>query len=284
MQTPILPVLDLMHRQIVRGIAGRRDEYRPIISQWTASAEPLTVARALRSHFGFHEFYLADLDAIRAGQPASDIYQQLQQDGFQLWIDAGLRTARDDTLLQMNVAFRKPLGSHREGEAPAEPFEPGSAGASPSQPANLTAYRLMQRSSSIVVGLESIVGPLELQRIAVNTGVERTVFSLDLKAGQPLGNLDGWPGQRTIDILQHTIETLGIRRVIVLDLANVGVGEGVSTEALCIHVKRAWPHVQLTAGGGVRGIEDVNRLVNLGVDRVLVASALHDGRITREML
>jgi phosphoribosylformimino-5-aminoimidazole carboxamide ribotide isomerase len=243
MQTPILPVLDLMHRQIVRGIAGQRDEYRPIVSQWVDNAEPLAVARALRAQFGFDEFYLADLDAIRTGQPASDIYEQLKQDGFRLWIDSGLRTARDDAFAALQAT----------------------------------------NATSIVVGLESITGPNELQQMAEQAGVGRTVFSLDLKAGEPLGPLDDWPGRRAIDIVQHAIEALGVRRVIVLDLANVGVGNGVGTEALCIEVKRAWPQVELTAGGGVRGIDDVKRLVDLGVDRVLVASALHDGRIPRDL-
>jgi phosphoribosylformimino-5-aminoimidazole carboxamide ribotide isomerase len=47
-------------------------------------------------------------------------------------------------------------------------------------------------------------------------------------------------------------------------------------------LKQTYPNLQLTAGGGVRGMEDVRRLHALGVDRVLVASALHDGRITPE--
>lgn len=241
---PILPVLDLMHGQVVRGIAGRRDEYRPIVSKLVDSAEPLAVARAFRDQFGFHEFYLADLDAIRDEKPAGEIYRQLQHDGFRLWIDAGLHTAADDILTVLRS----------------------------------------ENVASVVVGLESVAGPNEMQRIARQTGVERTVFSLDLKAGQPLGRVDLWPGGIAIDIVRHAIEVMQIQRVIVLDLANVGVGGGVGTQELCMHIKREWPHVQLTAGGGVRGMDDVKRLTDIGVDRVLVASALHDGRITKEML
>ena len=59
-----------------------------------------------------------------------------------------------------------------------------------------------------------------------------------------------------------------------------GVSGGIGTEELCARLKRTYPEVQITAGGGVRGIDDVRRLVEIGVDRVLVASALHDGRIT----
>ena len=241
MQTAILPVLDLMGGQIVRGIAGRRAEYRPIVSKLIDSAEPLAVARAIRDQFGFREFYLADLDAIRDAKPALDIYSQLHRDGFQLWLDAGIRSANDDILLEATIA-------------------------------------------SIVVGSESIAGPDEVQDVIERISSHRMVFSLDLKAGQPLGCVDRWPAAEPAAIIRHAIETLGVRRVIVLDLANVGVGAGVSTEELCKQMKHDWPDVQLTAGGGVRGIEDVQRLLDIGVDRVLVASALHDGRITRAML
>src|SRR3981081_3031740 len=97
----ILPVLDLMKGQVVRGIGGRREEYRPIVSKLVDFAEPLTVARAFRDPFGFTEFSLADLDAIQHDCPAFDVYARLQREGFQLWIDAGIRTHQDDALTRL---------------------------------------------------------------------------------------------------------------------------------------------------------------------------------------
>src|SRR5215470_8940340 len=94
----ILPVLDMMNGQIVRGVAGRREEYRPIVSKLIDSAEPLAVARAFRDQFGFTEFYLADLDAIQSGQAALDVYRCLQAEEFRLWIDAGIHTSQDEIL------------------------------------------------------------------------------------------------------------------------------------------------------------------------------------------
>jgi len=41
-----------------------------------------------------------------------------------------------------------------------------------------------------------------------------------------------------------------------------------------------FPGVEISAGGGVRGVEDLSRLRDGGVQNVLVASALHDGRLT----
>jgi phosphoribosylformimino-5-aminoimidazole carboxamide ribotide isomerase len=75
---------------------------------------------------------------------------------------------------------------------------------------------------------------------------------------------------------------LGVRRVLILDLARVGVGEGTGTEALCARVTATFPHVEVSAGGGVRGIDELHRLHQSGVQNVLVASALHDGRLTAE--
>src|SRR6185295_13037201 len=56
----------------------------------TASAQPLDVARAFRTHFGLSEIYLADLNAIAGEQPAFQVYDALQGDGFRLWVDAGI--------------------------------------------------------------------------------------------------------------------------------------------------------------------------------------------------
>ena len=236
----ILPVLDLMRGQIVRGIAGQRDAYRPIKSTLVQSPDPLAVAQAFRTQFGFNEFYLADLDAIQLGQPSPRVYQALQNDGFRLWIDAGLCTSQDATLASL----------------------------------------LEANAASIIVGSESVEGPDELQRIVQRAGVQRVVFSLDLKAGRPLGRADLWPQDDAWSIAEHAISALGIRRLIVLDLACVGVGAGIGTEALCVRLKEAFPALQLIAGGGVRHIDDVKHLLSIGVDCVLVASALHDGRLT----
>ena len=238
----ILPVLDLMGGQIVRGVAGRRDEYQPVISKLTPSTEPLDIARAFREHLGLTELYLADLDAIRGERPAIAAYHALQSDGFRLWVDAGLRTSRDISTKLLVVA----------------------------------------NVANIVIGLESVVGPDEVARIARRVGVDRAVFSLDMKEGQTLVENDAWPSREPFRIAEHAIVNLGIRRLIVLDLASVGMGQGVTTLDLCTRIKRQNPHVEVTVGGGVRGFDDLLLLCSAGVDNVLVASALHDGRLTCE--
>lgn len=233
----ILPVLDLMGGEVVRGVAGRRSEYRPVVSRLCASSRPADVARAFRAHFGLEELYLADLDAIAGGDPALTTYALLQADGFRLWIDAGVR--------ELNRV-------HLLAEAGVE---------------------------CVVIGLETAAGPDVLAE-ACGTLSEGVVFSLDLKAGAALGNAAPW-GTSEPEAMAAQAVALGVRRLIVLDLARVGVGDGTGTEDLCARLTAAHPGVEVIAGGGVRGAADLRRLRTCGVRTALVASALHGGRLTR---
>src|SRR5262245_15992385 len=91
----LIPVIDLSKGQVVRGVAGRRHDYRPVVSRLTSSTEPLAVAHAFRNHFGLTDLYLADLDAIAGAPAAFAVYDTLHADGFRLWLDAGIRRPED---------------------------------------------------------------------------------------------------------------------------------------------------------------------------------------------
>jgi phosphoribosylformimino-5-aminoimidazole carboxamide ribotide isomerase len=224
----VVPVLDVMGGVVVRGIGGRRSEYRPIVSRLIPSSQPLGVAEAFRELLDLNELYIADLDAIAGKPPALELFCTLRDRGFSLWVDAGLRFAVDaKPLLDVGV-------------------------------------------ERIIAGLETLAGPDELDALG-----DCAVFSLDLKAGRPLGwGDDSWQ-------VASTVIERGVRRLLVLDLAQVGEGRGTGTELLCKRLTSTYPKLELTAGGGVRGIDDLHRLRDCGVSAVLVASTLHDGRLTR---
>jgi phosphoribosylformimino-5-aminoimidazole carboxamide ribotide isomerase len=236
----VLPVLDLLNGIVVRGVAGRRAEYRPLQTLLTTSVQPLDVARALRAAFDFSTFYVADLDAILHHRPNWDAYRRLIDDGFRLLVDAGIETV-DESLSVRDCG--------------AEP----------------------------IVGLESCPGPRVLAEIcSANDGA--ITFSLDLLNGRPLltdnqsaDNATGW-NPDPCEIVRQSVEA-GVTRIIVLDLADVGTSSGGRTDELCRSLRAEFPGLRLTCGGGVRGIEDLRRLKSAGADSVLVASALHDGRL-----
>lgn len=235
----VIGVLDVLGGVVVRGIAGRRAEYRPIVSRLCPTPQPLAVARAFRDHFGIDECYLADLDAIGGAAPAVGIYDALRSDGFRLWVDAGVREVAS-------------------GE------------------------RLADVVDRLVVGLETVRGPQVVAALAGKFG-ERMTFSLDLQGGVPLGDRTDWPADDVLGIAAEAVR-LGVRRMIVLDLARVGVGSGTGTEPTCADLAARFPHLHVTAGGGVRSRADLLRLRDAGVSAVLVASVLHEGRLDRSAL
>jgi phosphoribosylformimino-5-aminoimidazole carboxamide ribotide isomerase len=90
----LIPVIDLKGGTVVHGVGGRRNEYRPIVSQMSPSPDPLDVARSFRDRCGLTDYYLADLDAIGGAEPALATYAAVRSLGCSLWVDAGLRHAR----------------------------------------------------------------------------------------------------------------------------------------------------------------------------------------------
>jgi phosphoribosylformimino-5-aminoimidazole carboxamide ribotide isomerase len=236
----VIPVVDLLASQVVRGVGGRRSEYRAIISRLAADAQPATVGRAFLS-LGFREAYLADLDAIGGREPAWRSYEELIGCGLSLVIDAGL-----NCIEQARAMSRWATSS-------------GAA-------------------VSIVAGLESSPDPDTLARMCVAVGSASLVFSLDLRAGVPITASPAWQGLTPEQVALAAIRA-GVRRMIVLDLTAVGMGQGAGTEPLCRTIRGLAPELELIAGGGVRGPADLRSLAAAGCDAALVASALHDGRL-----
>jgi phosphoribosylformimino-5-aminoimidazole carboxamide ribotide isomerase len=130
----------------------------------------------------------------------------------------------------------------------------------------------------VVAGLETLANLEELARLQKVVIPDRVVFSLDLRAGSPLG--------RSAELLREPLDLVaaarerGVRRMILLDIARVGMGRGIGTESLCREIKGRWPELELFVGGGVRGVDDICCAARAGASGVLVASALHNGRVT----
>jgi phosphoribosylformimino-5-aminoimidazole carboxamide ribotide isomerase len=238
----VIAVLDLLGGKVVRGVAGRRHEYRPIQSTLTRDTSPARVAAALVDALPIHDLYVADLDAIAGGEPNWDAYHALAALKVSLWIDAGTGDAvRCRSLSQFSAGKRS--------------------------------------TPRVVVGLESLDRPAALQETFAELGAERAVFSLDMKHGMPLCHPEAWNNATAESVAQQAVST-GFRRIIVLDLAHVGTGSGAATAALCRRLHAALPHVELISGGGVRCLADLHDLAEAGCSAALVASALHDGRLT----
>lgn len=218
-------------------MAGERAAYRPLVSRYASgSSDPVAIARGLREA-GASELYLADLDAItRRVAPNWELIDALDDLGLRLWVDAGVRDNSAAVVDQIDAGV-----------------------------------------AVVVVGLETVGGPGAVGRIIDRVGAEQVILSLDLRDGVPIiAPHADWRGDpRDEANLVAQAHEAGVQRVIRLDLARVGTGQGIDH----------FPPVDFAAGvewwagGGVRDRGDLQRLAALGYAGALVGSAVHDGVI-----
>ena len=238
----VIPVIDLKGGLVVRGVAGDRSRYRPVVSVLAADPSPGSIAAAFANALGVEEVYVADLDAIAGREPDWAAYEQIAAAGLRLWVDAGI----------------------------------GEAGRA-RQMAHWASTRVP--SAGLVVGFESVDDPAELPSIQAALNPDASMFSLDLRNGEPLTHSPVWRSATPREIADHAV-AVGFRRLLVLDLASVGVDRGPASAGLCRELRDAYSQIELLTGGGVRNVGDLRHLAASGCDAVLVASALHDGRLT----
>ncbi|MCH2126248.1 MAG: HisA/HisF-related TIM barrel protein [Pirellulaceae bacterium] len=237
----VIPVLDLLGGQVVRGVGGERATYQPIVSGLCAGSKPLDIATAFVRQLCLTRQYIADLDALGGATPNWDLYRELFQSTARFMIDAGIRDA--ETAQEW----------HR--------------------------FALSNASiEGVIVALESISKLSRLEKIFHQLGQRQAIFSLDMKGGKLFtGAADIWE-QSPIDVIEQVFN-IGFRRFIVLDLADVGMFGGTRVASLCQQIRTDYPEIELVSGGGLREASDLQRLADAGCDGALIASALHQGMI-----
>lgn len=242
----IIPVLDLAGGVAVHAQAGDRSRYAPLESGLAPGrvGDPVALLRAFHASLGIHECYVADLDAIQGGAIQRTLLRELAEfhTGFAgaLLVDAG-------TYL------------------PEGALELLSCGA-----------------SEVVVGLETLRAFADLTAIVKTVGQSHVVFSLDLRLGNPIlhGAMQDaqGPGPDALHLAEQAISA-GVSTLLLLDLGRVGTGCGVDLGML-ESLRRRLPNTRLLAGGGVLTRRDLERMRDAGCDGALVASAIHNGRLS----
>ena len=135
----------------------------------------------------------------------------------------------------------------------------------------------------VIVSSESLLDLNRLPILIDAVGQSKILFSVDLKAGRlKLADITR-EGCRPLELIRDVI-AYGVNQLIILDLSAVGTGKGIPTLSLCISVKQQWPDVRVVSGGGVHSPECLESAQQASLDGLLISSALHDGRLTREQL
>jgi len=236
----ILPVIDVRDGAVVRAVGGDRARYEALESELCPTGDPLPLAYALRERFACREVYVADLDALGGAEPNLELVKALVEIEILPWVDAGVRDAAD-------------------------------------------AMRLRQVGAAVVAASETSRGPAAWERVVRAVDPRRLAFSLDIRRGQAVAPHWNETDPRQVAAAAVTVaEQVGAdapARLFVIQLDRVGSCEGVGDDRLLEHLVRAFPGVAVYAGGGVRGVNDVRALDELGVAGVLVSTAIHAGRL-----
>jgi phosphoribosylformimino-5-aminoimidazole carboxamide ribotide isomerase len=130
--------------------------------------------------------------------------------------------------------------------------------------------------SKIIIGTETLE-KLDFVKEAVKLfGKNRVIVSLDLKGGKVVSR-DSYISEKSPVELAKTFQRMNVAQIIVLDLARVGMNKGLDLKIVKEILEQT--RVEMLTGGGVRDITDLEMLRSMGVSGVLVATALHNGRL-----
>jgi phosphoribosylformimino-5-aminoimidazole carboxamide ribotide isomerase len=135
--------------------------------------------------------------------------------------------------------------------------------------------------SKVIIGTETLPSASLVAEAVKLFGSEKVMVSLDLMGDRVISGFELGTLKDPMALLREFQEA-GVSQVIVLDLARVGSGEGVNVPFLREVLKKI--KVNVYVGGGVREIKDLMELKGVGVFGVLVATALHSGKISLKEL
>jgi phosphoribosylformimino-5-aminoimidazole carboxamide ribotide isomerase len=108
----VIPVIDTMHGTALHAVRGQRENYRPLKSVLSATADPVEVAIGLREQFGFDEMYIADLDGITKGAADLSLITRLCGiKGLSIIVDSGANTSEEAERLREAGVAKIVIGS-----------------------------------------------------------------------------------------------------------------------------------------------------------------------------
>ena len=140
---------------------------------------------------------------------------------------------------------------------------------------------LESQVSKVIIGTETLPSISLIAEAIRLFGSDRVVVSLDLMGERVISGFKLGALKDPVAFLREFQEA-GVSQVIVLDLARVGSGEGVNVPFLREVLRNMKANVYV--GGGIRDIKDLVELKGVGVFGVLIATALHSGKISPEGL
>ncbi|TFF89228.1 MAG: hypothetical protein EU549_01320 [Promethearchaeota archaeon] len=189
----IIPVVDILNEQVVQGVRGERDKYKPIKSKICDSANILEVVSKFVELFNFKEFYIADLDAITKDQEQFEYLENvLNIHDIKINIDAGISSiSRVKKILDYGID-NLIIGTE-----------------------TLTSMNL----------IDALTNQIDNQKLNI-------IISIDMYQGKILTKCDDLRDLSIVNVVKK-FEKFGIEEFIILDLSRVGSRVGGISNIVC---------------------------------------------------
>ncbi len=132
----------------------------------------------------------------------------------------------------------------------------------------------------LVLGTAAVQTPALVGQAIAAFGAERIVVGLDARDGAVATH--GWQQTSGLSALEaaRQMRDQGVVRVVYTDISRDGTLAGVNAEATAALARQSG--LQVIASGGVRGLDDIRRLLavaDAGVEGVIVGQALYTGSL-----
>lgn len=133
----------------------------------------------------------------------------------------------------------------------------------------------------IVVGSETLTSLDFLGQVVKVFGEDKIVVSIDLKQSKVLSASEAIAQMDALSIAQE-LGKIGVKQIILLDLGRVGTEHGIDMPLLRTLIEKTG--VEVMVGGGIGSLRELEELRELGVSGALIATILHNGKLTVDEL
>ncbi|MBD3230393.1 MAG: hypothetical protein GF329_19595 [Candidatus Lokiarchaeota archaeon] len=237
----IIPVIDILNGQVVQGIRGEREKYRPIQSNFCESAEILDLVDKFVELFDFKEFYIADIDAITKNKENFFYLDRILENyDVKINIDAGIST----------LSRVKKIISHGVN--------------------NLIIGTETLISIDFIDSLVNRIDNNDNNKLNI-------IISVDMYEGNILTKCDDLRDLSIKEVVKE-FESYSINEFIILDLSRVGSQVGGISEIVDEIITTT--DSKIITGGGINSIDEIRKISKKEIDGVLIATAFHNGSIS----
>lgn len=130
-----------------------------------------------------------------------------------------------------------------------------------------------------IAGSIAVKNPPVMDQWLRTYGGDRMILGADLRDGKV--SVNGWleDSPLTIDEVISRFLHAGLKQVICTDISKDGMLSGPDTD-LYTSLHNRYPSLIFTVSGGISSMDDIIRLDELGLPRVIVGKAIYENRIS----